>query len=187
MRVIRSTALVLSGATLMLGVAGARLASAAPAAPALLPTPGAWSAHAAANPTPTDEVRRALALHQQAMDAVAARKWRRAASLLHRAAALHPADDPRGITCLELAANFLFLDGDLDGAQEALETAGDRALARGDVASAADAFLKAGLVAREHGDREAASTLVQRARLLANSPHLGETQRSDILSRIVER
>ena len=190
MRVIRSASLALLGATL-LGLTGARPASATRA----LPTHphGATALHDGGHDgghdgaTPADVARRAAELHQQSLDAGAAGRYRRAATLMQRSASLHAADDPRGARCLELAANFQYYSGDLAGARQLLETAGDRSLARGDVATAADAYLKAGIVARDAGDRAGESAYTRRAHLLASSPLLSPAQRSDILARIVQR
>jgi hypothetical protein len=187
MRVIRPAPLALLGAVVVTSVAAAlppaRTAPARPAVAAVADGPGAPPDGA----TPAEAARRAAELHQQAMDAGSVGKWRRAAALHKRAAALHSAEDPRGARCLELAANFAYYGGDRPSARVLLETAADQALARGDLATAADAYLKAGLVARDLGDRPGEAAHARRAKLLAASPLLSEAQRAGITARIVTR
>jgi hypothetical protein len=184
MRVIRPAQLALFGALVLSSVAAAP-----PAAPALPPTPvvGPDSSASAGRETPEDLARRAMALHEQATEAGAAGRWKKASALHQRAASLHAATDGRGSRCLELSANLLFNGGDLAGARRALEGAAELALARGDVAVGADALLKAGLVARDQGDGAASVALTRRAQMLANSRHLSEAERSEILARILPR
>jgi hypothetical protein len=186
MRVIRPAPLALLAAVAVTSVAAALPpARTAPARPAAAVTDGPGAPPDGV--TPAEAARRAAELHQQAMEAGSGGKWRRAATLHKRAAALHSADDPRGTRCLELAANFSYFDGDRASARRLLETAADQALARGDLATAADAYLKAGLVARDLGDGAGEVAHARRAKLLAASPLLSEAQRADINARILSR
>jgi hypothetical protein len=149
---------------------------------------GADSSASAPGDTPEDVARRAAALHAQANEAGrrgqveeggdappargrAARGERRARLALPRA---------RG----EPARQRRRSGG---GARRTLASAGELALARGDVGVAADAFLKAGLVARDQGDALGSVALTRRAQMLANSKHLSDAERTEILGRILPR
>jgi hypothetical protein len=184
MRVSRPASLVLFGATLLTSVAAASPA-AAPADPTT-PAAAVDPAKPASGTTAAAAAARAAELHERAMEAGAANKWRKGAKLHKQAAALHMATDGRGSRCLELAANLLYYGGDLAAARVALAEAGDLALARGDVMVAADSYLKAGLVARDQRDGAAFVDFTRKAQLLANSTHLSDEQRASIRARIIE-
>ena len=182
MSVNRPLSLALVGAVVLSSIA------AAPAPPPVVHVDAAGVPAAHAGHSTSDDVsRRASELHERGMEAGMAGKWKRAATLHQKAAALRAEDDPRRTKCLEMVANLLYADGDLAGAQRTLESAADEALARGDVAMAAEAFLNAGSVARDLRDPATAAELTRRARLLANSPHLSDEQRGAIIKRIEPR
>jgi tetratricopeptide (TPR) repeat protein len=181
MRVNRPLSLALVGA-----VALSSIAASPPPPLAKADSTGVPAAHAG-HATSDDVARRASELHERGMEAGAAGKWRRAATLHQRASGLRGEDDPRRTKCLEIAANLLYADGDLAAAQQTLESAAAQSLARGDVVAAAESYLNAGLVARDLRDPVAAADLTRRARLLANSPQLSDAQRGGILQRILPR
>ncbi|HSJ25264.1 MAG TPA: hypothetical protein VK929_11370 [Longimicrobiales bacterium] len=109
--------------------------------------------------------------------------WRRAARLLERSAALRPAEDPAGYSCLVLAASLRAATGDYAAARRLYEKAGDQAMARGAVMDAAHAYIDAAHAATQ-GRSVDALDLVERARLLASSPLLSAAQAEQITHRI---
>ena len=109
--------------------------------------------------------------------------WDRAAKLFRRAAELRPEGDPTATENLIYAARLSFYEGDTRQAVRDFEAAGQRALAMGDVLVAANAFADAAWVAHNRGSGERALGLLSRARLLANSPLIAESERLHLRSR----
>ncbi len=109
--------------------------------------------------------------------------WGRAASLFRRAAELRPAGDATAVSDLLRAGRLAFYEGHERQAVRDFEAAGERALERGDVIAAANAFADAAWVAEADGDGAKAGELLARARLLANSPLLGEGARNQLRTR----
>ena len=121
------------------------------------------------------------------MDAMARlanlREWDRAAALFRRAAELRPAGDPTAAEDLIYAARLSFYEGNERQSVRDFESAGNRALAMGDLVVAANAFADAAWVAHNRGYNEWALTLINRARLLSNSPLLPDDERMHLRSR----
>ncbi len=112
--------------------------------------------------------------------------WGRAATLFRRAAELRPSSDPAGVDDLLQAARLSYYHGDKGDAVRDFEAAGQRALALGDVIAAANAFVDGAWVADENGRGAKALDLVDRARLLANSPLMPDEIRDNLRNRWVE-
>ncbi len=112
--------------------------------------------------------------------------WGRAATLFRRAAELRPSSDPVGVDDLLQAARLAYYHGDKGDAVRDFEAAGRRALALGDVIAAANAFVDAAWVADENGRGAKALDLVDRARLLANSPLMPDEIRDNLRNRWIE-
>lgn len=112
--------------------------------------------------------------------------WDRAAALFRRAAELRPAGDPIAAEDLIYAARLSFYEGDKRQSVRDFESAGNRALAMGDLVVAANAFMDGAWVAHNRGYGEWAFALVDKARLLSNSPLLPDNERMHLRSRWVE-
>ncbi len=110
-------------------------------------------------------------------------EWDRAAALFRRAAELRPEGDPTATEDLLYAGRLAFYEGNERQAIRDFETAGRRALAMGDVLVAANAFADAAWVAQQDGNGERALTLLERARLLSNSPLIPEDARVHLRAR----
>lgn len=128
-------------------------------------------------------VARAARLHEQATALQIAGRWRASAEHHRQAAALY-GTDTSAFTCLQLAGNMHFYDGNLASARAAMQAAADHALAGGRAAAAADALLKVGVIAREAGDSTAAGVLAARAESLVRSPDVTPAQRASLRSGI---
>jgi hypothetical protein len=127
---------------------------------------------------------KADSLHDAAVALVAAHRWRDAARLHRRSAALRAPDDPQGFKCLTNAAALAYASGDRSGAREDMADAAAQALARGDLRAAALAYLDAAWIAQEQNDPRQVWDLGHRAEMLAASPLLGASDRDAILQRI---
>lgn len=127
---------------------------------------------------------RADSLHEAAAALVAVHRWRDAAGLHRRSAALRSADDPLGFRCLNDAAALAYATGDRSRARSDLTAAAGQALARGDLRAAALAYLDAAWIAQEQGNPRQVWELGHRAEMLADSPLLGPSDRAAILRRI---
>lgn len=112
------------------------------------------------------------------------RSWPRAARLLERSARLRDVAHPDRSTAFLDAARIYVHTGALADARRAFEAAAEAASARGAVAEAAHALLDASIVAARTGDRTGAAELRERGALLARSPHLADSDRRRILSRL---
>jgi len=110
------------------------------------------------------------------------RRYRRAAAMHERSAAMRDAADPQAARCLVEAGRLRYYAGDRMGAREAFTEAAERAQALGDVVGAANAYVYAGLMAQYMGQHAEATALGQRAELLASSPLLSASQRVAITS-----
>jgi len=133
------------------------------------------------NEVDTDE---AVRLETKARDLLAeTNKWDRAASLFRRAAEYREAGDPEAVRDLLQAARLSYYDGDRRPAVRDLENAGEPALNRGDVIVAANAFADAAWVAGNYGQGDRATALLNRARLLSNSPLIEDADRSHLQTR----
>jgi hypothetical protein len=111
-------------------------------------------------------------------------KWRKAARLRAKAAALRPAEDPKGAICLYHAAHDRYYTGDEVGSRKLMAQSAERALAIGDVVHAATAFTEAAYIASGLRDYPRAREYARRSRLLALSPMLSEAQRSQLRSNL---
>ena len=111
-------------------------------------------------------------------------EWRKAARLLEESAKLRTADDPEAYDCLLYAGRIRASMGDFDAAKGLLERAAEHALARGAVMDAAQAYVDAAFSAKAGLNSTAAAALIEKARLLTNSPLLSQDQRQNLLERI---
>jgi hypothetical protein len=127
---------------------------------------------------------RADSLHEAAAALVTAHRWRDAAALHRRSAALRGDDDPLGFRCLTEAAALAYATGDRSRARTDMATAAGHALARGELKAAALAYLDAAWIAQEQGNPRQVWELGHRAELLADSPLLAAPDRAAILRRI---
>ncbi len=123
-------------------------------------------------------------LHDAAASLVAAGRWRDAARLHRRSAALRPADDPRGFQCLSEAAALAYYTRDHSAARKDMAQAAEHALARGDIRTAALAYLDGAWIAQEQQNRREVWELGHRAEMLAASPLLAASDRAVIVRRI---
>jgi hypothetical protein len=123
-------------------------------------------------------------LHEAAAELVAAHRYRDAARLHRRSAALRPADDALGFSCLSEAAALAYAGGDRSGARQDMARAAAHALSRGDLRSAALAYLDAAWIAQEQKNPRQVWELGHRAEMLAASPLLGSADRAVVLQRI---
>lgn len=114
-----------------------------------------------------------------------ANRYGAAADLYLDAADARGPADPRAIENRQMAAKLLFYGGREYRAQEVMEAAAEAALAMGDVANAAHSLLDAAWIAKRTGRKGDVLTLTGRAKLLAESPLLGEDSRRSVRSRIV--
>ena len=112
------------------------------------------------------------------------RSWGKAARLLERSAGMRDASDPERADALLEAARVYSHVGAHGDARRAFEGAAAAAGERGAVVVAAHALLDAAIVTAIGGDSEAAAKLLQKARLLADSPHLAAADRDSILKRL---
>jgi tetratricopeptide (TPR) repeat protein len=78
-------------------------------------------------------------------------RWADAVSLYLAAAQLRQHEDPQARQDLFLAANLSYQLGDLEGAVDALESAGTRAVSAGDALFASQMFANAAQIAEEGG------------------------------------
>jgi hypothetical protein len=127
---------------------------------------------------------RADSLHQAAAALVTAHRWRDAAALHRRSAALRGDDDPLAFRCLQEAAALAYATGDRSRARADMTVAAEHALARGELKAAALAYLDAAWIAQEQRNPRQVYTLGHRAELLADSPLLQAHDRAAILQRI---
>jgi tetratricopeptide (TPR) repeat protein len=128
---------------------------------------------------------RAAQLRQQAEELFSQPKqWKKAVRLLEESASLREASDPEAYECLIYAGRIRAAMGDPSGARESLEKAGEHAMARGALVEAANAFIDAAHAAVALKDARGAQDLVDRARLLADSPLLSLEQRSGLKARL---
>jgi hypothetical protein len=127
---------------------------------------------------------KADSLQEVAVALVAAHRWRDAARLYRRSAALRAPDDPQGFKCLTDAAALAYATKDRSGARQDMADAAAQALARGDLRASALAYLDAAWIAQEQNDSRQVWELGHRAEMLAASPLLGVSDRTAILQRI---
>jgi hypothetical protein len=128
---------------------------------------------------------KADSLHEAAVTlAHTTHRWRDAASLHRRSAALRSADDPLAYRCLTEAAAIAYATKDRSAARSDMAKAASQALARGDLRAAADAYLDAAWIAQEQGKPRQVWELGHRAEILADSPYLTASDRGAILQRI---
>ena len=110
----------------------------------------------------------------------------KAASLREKAAILRTADDPAGTVSLYWAARDRYYSGNQKSARALMEQAADRALAMGDVLNAATAYTEAAYIAADLKDGGRMRELASKARLLASSPMLNESQREQLRTRLAK-
>ena len=111
-------------------------------------------------------------------------RYREAGNLLVRAAHARAEDDVASVNELIVAGKLFAYANSIGIARRTLEEAAERALRFGDVVRAAHASLDAAFLAIQQADRNGVRELSARAERLAAAPHLSDTQRADILSRI---
>jgi len=112
------------------------------------------------------------------------KNWRKAARLLEASAEYRAADDAEAYDCLVSAGRIRAALEDYDDSERPFKAAADHALARGAVLDAAQAYLFAAHAAKADSDMKTAHELVEKARLLSNSPLLSATQRMNVLEQI---
>jgi hypothetical protein len=110
----------------------------------------------------------------------------KAASLREKAALLRTADDAAGTVSLYWAARDRYYSGNQKAARALMEQAGERALAMGDVVNAATAFTEAAYISADLKDGNRMRELAGKARLLASSPMLNESQRELLRTRLAK-
>jgi outer membrane PBP1 activator LpoA protein len=133
----------------------------------------------------TPPVDRAAVLRAEAEELFSQpRRWSRAASLLERSAEIGGMTDANSFGSLLLAGRLRANTRDYAAAYQNLEKAGEHALARGAVLDAAHAFIDAAHVAAADGNRKNARAMVERAKLLAESPLLTSVQAEQVTRRI---
>lgn len=110
-------------------------------------------------------------------------RWSEAADLLVRSVVHRAPADPQIHTSLMIAAAIRVTEGRLAEGSDLAERAGESALARGAVLAAAHSFMSAAGAAAQGGNAQRAEDLIERARLLAGSPLLEESERRSILAR----
>jgi hypothetical protein len=132
-----------------------------------------------------EKAARAAELEQQA-DSFAenVESFDAAASLYRTAAGLRLEGDPQGIQDLLRSGALAFFVGDATQATSDLQKAAEVALDYGDVRTAARAFLDAAWAAEASDQGGKAYGLAMKAHRLAQSPHLGDVERSTLLARI---
>ncbi|HUH11675.1 MAG TPA: hypothetical protein VMK65_01140 [Longimicrobiales bacterium] len=108
-------------------------------------------------------------------------QWKAAAGLLVRSAALLDRTDAQRYETLLTAGRVYGQAGDLNKARQALEEAAQCALERGAVFHAGQAYLEAAHVAARQGSARRATELREKARALAESPHLSVESRRHLL------
>lgn len=128
---------------------------------------------------------KADSLHEAAVTlAQTTHRYRDAAGLHRRSAALRSTDDPLAYRCLTEAAALAYASKDRSAARADMAKAAAQALARGDLRAAAEAYLDAAWIAQEQGKTRQVWELGHRAEILADSPYLNASERSAILQRI---
>ena len=130
-------------------------------------------------------VERAEELEAQAHEVLRdIRQTGKAAKLLRKAAALRPVGDPIAVKDLTAAGQLSYYAGDLRLAETTFKKAADAALRIGDVLTTAHALIDVAHVAIELRDASSALTSVERAQLLASSPHLSQSDRMRLMGRL---
>jgi tetratricopeptide (TPR) repeat protein len=112
------------------------------------------------------------------------KQWKKAARLLAQSAALREASDPEVYECLISAGRIQAAIGEFGAARESIEKAAEHAMARGAIVEAANAYIDAAHLSVELKDAARARDLVDRARLLTESPLLSLQQRTVLIRRI---
>ena len=108
-------------------------------------------------------------------------QWKTAADLLRRSAALLDASDAGRYETLVTAGRVYGQAGELNKARKTLEEAAQSALERGAVLQAGQAYLEAAHAAARQGSTRRATALREKARTLADSPHLSAQSRRLLL------
>lgn len=108
-------------------------------------------------------------------------QWKTAADLLRRSAALLDATDASRFETLVTAGRVYGQAGELNKARKMLEEAAQSALERGAVLQAGQAYLEAAHIAARQGSTRRALGLQEKARTLADSPHLSAENRRLLL------
>ena len=108
-------------------------------------------------------------------------QWKAAADLLRKSAALLDDGDAQQFETLLTAGRVYGQAGDLTRARKTLQMAAESALERGAVMQAGQAYLEAAHVAARQGSAHRALALREKARVLAESPHLSAQERSYLL------
>lgn len=111
-------------------------------------------------------------------------KYADAAKLHEQAADLRGPADPMRVKDLQMAARLYHYSGREVKAQAVMERAAEEALASGDIITAANAYLDASHLAQYQKRTEDVVRLARKAEMLANSPLLGNQQRSSLQERI---
>ena len=108
-------------------------------------------------------------------------QWKTAADLLRRSAALLDETDAARYETLVTAGRVYGQAGELNKARKTLEEAAQSALERGAVLQAGQAYLEAAHAAARQGSARRAMELREKARTLADSPHLSAQNRRLLL------
>jgi hypothetical protein len=150
-------------------------------------TPGPVEAQALCcyNNTAEVDVERAEKMEAQAYEVLRdTRRTGKAAKLLRKAAALRPVGDPVAVTDLNLAGQLSYYAGDRRSAKATFLNAADAAIRIGDVLKAGHALIDVAHIAIELRDPSTAVTSIERAHLLASSPHLNPDERIQLVQRL---
>jgi hypothetical protein len=113
--------------------------------------------------------------------AFGAAEWTKAAELFTESAKLLPVDDPRWFVASVSAAQIYHSLGEKRKAVGILVTTGERAHEVGQIVNAAEAFGLAAGIYSEMGRAAEALDFAGRSQLLASSPHITMSERTEIL------
>ncbi|MFW6206603.1 MAG: hypothetical protein ACOC5J_01580 [Gemmatimonadota bacterium] len=111
-------------------------------------------------------------------------RWKSAADLFREAASYREDADAEKVDDLRMAARLAFYARREQQATDDAEAAARLALRRGDLLTAAHGYLDAAWMAAEANQPNRSRELIGEARLLAQSPLLAQSVRSDLLGRI---
>ena len=156
---------------------------AAGAVTALAAHPGAAQMQATLEPIKvTESSLRADQLDQEALgyERTDMSLWRKAGRLRKEAASLRTNDDPKLTRSLYWAARDYYYTGDESNARTLMVQSAERALAIGDVVQAATAYTEAAYISAELRDYVNAREYATKAKLLAHSLLLTESQREQL-------
>lgn len=119
-------------------------------------------------------------LDAAARDADRNGEYGKAARLYEQSGRIRTTGDLLGVEAFELAGRAYYFAEKPARASRAWEEAGERGLVLGDVYGAALNFMRAAVAAQERGQSSRAVDLGWKAYHLTNSPHISESQRSEL-------